>query len=96
MTELEDSMRARFRELTATRDSRRSVSGPLRAERDEKLAALQMQDRAIRAEYDPQIREAEDGLFGIDIEIGRIVRFLNDNGKSATGEVGTEADIPQE
>jgi hypothetical protein len=92
MTELNDQARARFRELTARRDKQRGASVPLREARDAALDALNRQAEDIRAEYAPQIAEAEDGLFEIDQEIARLARFLD--GK--TGPVGTEADLKAE
>lgn len=86
MTELEDQMRARFRELTAERDGKRAAAAPLREARDTAVQAAQAAMDAAHLQYDAAIAEQEDGLFDIDQEIARISRFLD--GK--TGEIGPQ------
>lgn len=86
--DLNEQMRARFRELTAQRDAILAVSAPLRETRDAYLQAEEASLAEYRAEQDEAINAAEDGLFDIAQEIGRVSRYLD--GK--TGPVGTEAD----
>lgn len=86
---LHQAARQSFRELTARRDQIVAVSTPLREMRDAYVQSEEAKIATARAEMDAEIATAEDGLFDINQEIGRLVRFLD--GK--TGDVGTSDDL---
>jgi hypothetical protein len=68
-----DTMRARFRELTAKRSEIMAVSAPLRAKRDEASAAYE----AVARPLESQVREIEAPLYGIEQERAVIARALS-------------------
>jgi hypothetical protein len=92
MSELDDLARARFRELTARKDAIMAESAPLREARDEHSR----QSRATEDQMNADIKKAEEGLFDIDQEIAKLVRFLTPSGEvvSQTGPRGTAEDLP--
>ena len=67
-----DTMRKRFHELNTKREAILAVSAPLRAKRDEAVAAYESVARPLEA----QIKQAEAGLFEIDQERAMISRAL--------------------
>jgi hypothetical protein len=73
LEQMRDLQRRRFWELGAAREQILAVSGPLRAERDDKAQDLTPRQRA---EYDARIREAEQGLYEIEVERGEIAKAL--------------------
>lgn len=75
----ETELRDRFHELTAQHDAIRAVSDPIRAQRDKIV-----QDADIKArKLAEQIKEAEAGLYDIEMERARIARALK--GKTGYG-----------
>lgn len=68
-----DAMRKRFAELGQAREVIEAQATPLRAKRDELIAAHHREMRILNDE----IRRVEAGLFDIDMERGIIVRALN-------------------
>lgn len=85
MTDINEEMRARFRDLTAQRDDILAVSTPLREARDAHLQEVEAELAIYRAEQDVAIAEAEEGLFEINQEIAKAARFL----EGKTGPIGT-------
>jgi hypothetical protein len=68
-----DNLRRRFHELSAQRNAKLGASGPLRMQRD----ALIAQHEADIAQLNAHIKDAEAGLYEIDVERGALVRALN-------------------
>jgi hypothetical protein len=67
-----ETLRSRFAELTADRDAKLAVSGPLRDQRD-----TLVRDHALQvAALDAQIADTEAGLFDLDQERAMISRAL--------------------
>ena len=66
------TMRKRFHELGAQREEILARSAPLRAKREEAVAAYESVVKPLEA----QIKEAEKGLYELDNERGMISRAL--------------------
>lgn len=73
MTMTKEGLRARFVELSGQAAAIRTVSTPLRAQRDSHVQQARETEDAMNA----AIREAELGLFDIEQERAMIVRALN-------------------
>ena len=67
-----DNMRARFHELGRQRAVILTKSEPLRQQRDRFVADME----GKLAELNAQVKEAEAGLFEIDVERGALARAL--------------------
>jgi hypothetical protein len=68
----QDSMRARLQTLNKAREKILAKSTPVRAARDAFVAEM----TAREAEMNTAVREAEAGLFDIDMERGLLTRAL--------------------
>ena len=66
------SIRARFAELGAKREEILAASGPIRAERDKLLQETEKAEEALNV----KIREAEKGLYELDVERGMLARAI--------------------
>jgi hypothetical protein len=77
----DDEARALFHKLGAERDAILAVSTPLRDERDAAAAIARAAETAMNA----AIKEAETGLYEIDVKRGRIARMLG--GKTGPAKV---------
>jgi len=73
LEQMKNLQRARFHELDTQRNAILAVSGPIRAERDANIDDLTPRQRA---EYDARIKEAEQGLYEIEVERGELARAL--------------------
>ena len=72
----QDEMRARFHALGKERDAILAKSAPLKAERDKVLIERDAAQAKLR-DVNGRIKEAETGLFDIDMERGAMARALN-------------------
>jgi hypothetical protein len=78
MTDLTpEKLRKRFHELTARMEKARSISGPIRTRRD----ALAAKHAAEVGKLNAKIREAEDGLYELEMERAMIARALKNVGE---------------
>lgn len=68
-----DQARKLFHELQDRRDAILAVSGPLREARDAFVQKARAEENAMNA----AIKEAETGLYDIDVESASWARFLN-------------------
>ena len=83
---MEDQMRARFHEAVAERDAILARAKPHRDEYEAVSAEITKitQERLKPAEA--AMKAAEEGLFDLNAEIGKITRFLREGNFAATGD----------
>lgn len=83
---MEDKMRARFHEATAERDALDAQAKPLREKYDAISAEItEITEKRLKPVAEKK-REIEQGMYDLNMEIGKISRFLRVGNFGATGE----------
>lgn len=83
---MEDQMRARFHEAVSERDAIIARAKPYRDEYEAISAEISDITVSRLKPAAEKMKAAEEGLYEIDVEIGKITRFLRDGTFAATGD----------